>query len=443
MVSRIQPSALRHILETLGTQIAVLALGVVSGVIVARVLGPAGRGRYALLMMIPSLAFTFGNLGFGSAGTYYLNRGTIPRGRVVGSLYSVGVALALVSVTTILVLHPWRISIWQDIPRSQVVLAVLVTPFLFVLNFSSRILLGIGRIRQMNLLKLVQAACGVAAVVILVGLLRRGVTGAVIAFAASGVIGAAWGLTAGLSSVKGDRSPSRKFIVRGLGYGLPSFLILLANYLNHNFDVLLVKHYLDNSSVGLYTLVVAWVERLLYLPQSVGTVLFQRVASDESSGERQLVLRSGRHSVAVVAFGSIVLGVVAHVLIAGLYGSEYIGSVPALYSLLPGVVMLSLFQIYAVALAADGYPKIGAIGSAVSFGVNYGLDTIMIPRMGILGAGIATSVSYSLMAFIVLFAYKKRYGVTFGEMVFLRKTEAQESFRRLVAHVKTPGRGRK
>jgi len=437
--SRQPPSAFRHILQTLGTQVLVLVLGIIGGVFVARILGPSGRGRYALLMMIPNLAFTFGNLGFGSAGTYYLNRGDLPRGQVVGSLYALGIFLALASAGAILVLHPQNISVWQDLPKPEILLAVLTTPFLFILNFSSRVLLGTGLIGQMNVIRLVQSASRVLVIVVLVGLLGYGVMGALFAFALSVGIGAAYGVTAGIKTVGRDFKVSPRFFVRGLSYGLPSFLILLANYLNHNFDVLMVKHYLDNTSVGLYTLVVAWVERLLYLPQSVGTVLFQRVASDEESGGRNLVMKSGRHSLAVVTIGALVLAACGHILIVGLYGSEFRDSIPALYCLLPAIVMLSLFQIYAVALAADGHPRVGAIGSVLSFVVNFYLNTVLIPRMGIVGAGLATTISYGMMSAIVVIAYKRRYDVPLREMLVLHRSEARASMERILRHLPIPG----
>ncbi len=439
---RSQPSALRHILQTLGTQVLVLLLGVIGGVLVARILGPSGRGRYALLMMIPNLAFTFGNLGFGSAGTYFLNRGSIARGQVVGSLYAIGIALALLSAAVVLVIHPQRISVWQDLPTLQILIAILTTPFLFLLNFSSRVLLGTGSIGKMNIGRLLQAGSRVVVVVALVGILSYGVTGAMVAFALSTAIGAAYSASVGLKSVGRPIKFSSRFLTHGLSYGLPSFLILLANYLNHNFDVLMVKHYLDNTNVGLYTLVVAWVERLFYLPQSVGAVIFQRVASDEKSGSRALVMKSGRHSLALVVLGALVLSLCGPVLVVGLYGAEFRGSIPALYCLLPAIVMLSLYQVYAVALAADGHPRVGAIASALSFAINFALNTVLIPRMGIVGAGLATTVSYGIMSGIVVTAYKRRYGVSLGEMLVIRKSEIRSSLARLLSHLPLSNRTR-
>jgi len=59
---------------TAGAQAISLIVGLGTSVILARVLGPEGKGSYTLAMLLPSLIVTFGNLGIGPATVYYVTR---------------------------------------------------------------------------------------------------------------------------------------------------------------------------------------------------------------------------------------------------------------------------------------------------------------------------------------------------------------------------------
>jgi O-antigen/teichoic acid export membrane protein len=176
---------------------------------------------------------------------------------------------------------------------------------------------------------------------------------------------------------------------------------------------------------------VAWLERLLYLPKAVGPTLFPRVAAAREDGSRDLVLKSGRHAFGLVLIIGLIFGLVARPMFRLLYGEAFDASVPALYALLPGVVMLAVFQVYSVALAADGRPGIGAWASGLAFPLNLGLNMLWIPRLGIVGAGLATTVSYSIMAVIAVLAFRRRHGVSLREMLVLSPAEAWNTIRRL------------
>jgi hypothetical protein len=45
----------RNILTTLGTRLATMALALISSIILARILGPEGRGLFALILILPEL----------------------------------------------------------------------------------------------------------------------------------------------------------------------------------------------------------------------------------------------------------------------------------------------------------------------------------------------------------------------------------------------------
>jgi O-antigen/teichoic acid export membrane protein len=64
----------RKVAETFGTRILLIGIGLVTSVIVARILGPDGRGLYAVAATIGAIGVQFGNLGLHASNTYYVAR---------------------------------------------------------------------------------------------------------------------------------------------------------------------------------------------------------------------------------------------------------------------------------------------------------------------------------------------------------------------------------
>src|SRR2546430_12953559 len=62
---------IRNIGSTFGTRVAVMLIALLSSVLLARMLGPEGRGVFALILLLPSLATSVGVLGFEQAKPGY------------------------------------------------------------------------------------------------------------------------------------------------------------------------------------------------------------------------------------------------------------------------------------------------------------------------------------------------------------------------------------
>src|SRR5437868_13166860 len=61
----------RNIATTLSARIVTMGLALVSSIVLARFLGPEGRGILVLVLLLPELAVTFGMLGFQDASCVF------------------------------------------------------------------------------------------------------------------------------------------------------------------------------------------------------------------------------------------------------------------------------------------------------------------------------------------------------------------------------------
>ncbi len=62
------------VIETFSTRIFLIGIGLVANVMVARILGPEGRGYYAIAVAIGAIGIQFGNMGLHASNTYYVSR---------------------------------------------------------------------------------------------------------------------------------------------------------------------------------------------------------------------------------------------------------------------------------------------------------------------------------------------------------------------------------
>src|SRR4051794_16130472 len=88
------------VLLTFGTKIAVLLLNVGATIVVARALGPTGRGAVAVAFSFTLLLIQFGSLGLHSANSYFGARDPAQMSRILtNTLWTVvGVGFLLVLV---------------------------------------------------------------------------------------------------------------------------------------------------------------------------------------------------------------------------------------------------------------------------------------------------------------------------------------------------------
>jgi len=150
-------------------------LGVATGILVARWLGPVGKGVFSGLGLLQSGVGAVAG-GVGASITYLLTK----RGRSVAELMKpLGVLLAAVSLLT------WAgLLVWGAVRGFNTVwlMFFLSVPAATILSWQGYLFLGLGRVRTLNRFGLVRALLLIALLFVTVYLLRGGVNGALIAW---------------------------------------------------------------------------------------------------------------------------------------------------------------------------------------------------------------------------------------------------------------------
>jgi O-antigen/teichoic acid export membrane protein len=402
----------------LGTRLVQLVSTLVVSFLLARILGPDGRGVYAVVVLVPTTLFAFSQLGLGSALTFHAGGDGSVRDLERHGVILGGAISCLVAGATLLALPALEPNVLRTAPDDLLRIALVALPLRVVATFAGNILYGRHRFRAYNLILAIQSVLGVVLVIVLVGWLGLGVPGAVAAyllFVAFGTVAVLAELdrhrrsserrtAAGASGDAGREAPGRVSVRDLAGFGLRLYPSTVATFLGYRADVFLLGWLLGSASeIGIYAVAVSLAELVFNVPDSVGTVLFPRIASVTRDEADRLAPAMSRMTTLVTAGAGLALVPVAWVALAILLPAFVPGIVP-LIVILPGIVSLSIAKVLTSYLA--GIERLGAVtwAAVAALVANVIANLVLIPRWGINGAAAASLFSYTLYACLMVVA---------------------------------------
>lgn len=373
-------------LITFLTQVSVFIFGFATSIILARVLGPEGKGIYTLIILIPAVLGMLGTLGIEIANVYFSANRRYKLSDIISNSLISSIGLGL-----IIILLFWGLSttnVFQgflaanNIPLLYLWLAVFMVPIVLLSGFFNRILLGREEIIKFNSVGIFQSVLQLGLIVILLIVLAQGVFGAVLSYIITAICVALLAILFVKRFGKINFSINFGLLKESLRYGGKGYIGNVAQFLNYRLDIFLVAYFLDVAAVGFYVLAVGMAERLWMIPGSIGTVLFPRVSAIKDAQANQLTPKVSRHTLFVVFVLSIVLLVLTRPLIQILFGAAFLSSVEPLMILLPGIVVLSFAKVLTGDLAGRGRPEFGMWAAFASLAVNIPSESAAHPKMG-------------------------------------------------------------
>jgi len=152
-------------------------------------------------------------------------------------------------------------------------------------------------------------------------------------------------------------------------------------------------------------------------------VLFPRLAAAERHDAAATTSRVCRHTLFLTGLGGLALGVAGPIAIPLLYGHRFDGAIRPLLILLPGVLMMALYQILTRNFTSRGKQEINILAAVTALCLNVGLNWYLIPRFGIEGAALANGLSYSTAALLLLAVFVRESGHSVRETVLVQRAD--------------------
>lgn len=395
MTTRAEAPVARHGLgASLSASVAILCVNLVTGVLLARSLGPVDRGVLAAAVLWPTMLGVVGTLGLPEAVTYRVARDGAVRPVVLwtaagaAALQAAGF-LVLGAAVVVAVLAPHASASLGPalLFLGEIPLAIVSLTFAGMVNGRSRHaafhalrLLVVG-VTLPLLLALELAGALSVWTIVAVYLASRIVT----AIAACRI---AWP-TGAARRPEFDRALAREL----WSYGLRSHASGISAHLNQRVDQLAVSAFLAADRLGTYVVAASLNSVGWLVGVSVGYVALPTLAStDDEQHRRELAEQFVGLTLLMTIAVALPLAVLAPTLISFLYGDAYREAGNIARILLAAVVLYSASRTIEAILRAVGRPLDAGLAEILALAATLVAVAALLPALGLIGAALASVV---------------------------------------------------
>ena len=401
----------------LAAQLVALVFGAIGTVLVARALGPSGRGALTVAGLAATFAFGLLAVGGGISNVYFVSR------RDVEPQVAAGTSWALTGFTCIIGLpiffvaaYYLRNSIFRGVAWPVLVLAGASIPALLIYRYLLTIAQGLRAVSLMAASMVATSVVTVALYVITLKVLNLGVFAALL----SGVLGTLSAVII-LTVFSEFGRPmylrfDRAYLFRSFRFGIRGEIGNFLTTINYRFDAFFVTSYLGLAAAGRYTIAYTGAELLWQVPNALATILYPKVAAEKGAGSAQSTAELVRILLPLTILAAVLGCVMAPWLIPFVFGHSYDQAVSALIALTPGIAVFGIVKLIAAYLTGSGHPGITSISAGTSATITVIGDVILIPRLGIVGAGLASTIGYTVNGIILTIAYRSVSGLGVGSL---------------------------
>jgi stage V sporulation protein B len=392
---------------TLGNKVGVLVLNVAGTVVIARTLGPVGRGAIAVAFSVTLLLVQFGSFGLQSANPYFVARDASALPRVIANSLWISLVLgfALIGVGVgIKALFPAAL---RGLDWLDMIVVLLGIPSALASTLFQSVLLAEGRMIAYNAIEITIAVLTFAGLVIGLAVFSIGVLGAIAVMVSLNMVGACAYFALLRHHGPPLKAPDRELVVRMLRYGFRVYATTLLAYAVGRVNLVLVNSYLGGDAAGQYSIGVSLADGLHLLPAVVALNLFPRIARGDPHERSAAVFRS-----LTLLFGLLCLVTVplAGPGIRAIFGDSFAPAVGIYYWLVPGIFAYGMLNVLSYHFAGRGFPTEAVLIWIPGLILNLVIVMVFVPSGGTHIAALAATVSYGLILFMHMRLFAKESG---------------------------------
>jgi len=392
-----------------------------TGVIIARTLLPDGRGQYAILLLIPTMLNLIGNMGLSIANSHYSAKNpSLSKALCANNIWFSLFSCFLWGAIFIYVYYNFGFGSYSEfITINHIYIMIAATFFLFLSGYSHSLLLGTNHVSANNIVRLSQPFIFIGTLIFVYFLSGLTVWNSyrswLISIGASCLITVFFLIRLGLFSLK----PSLPLFISSIKLGAKGVLAAVAGFIIIQSDILMIRHFRDDTETGIYSIAATLAFLLIAIPQSTGKVLFPYISKLEhreggDGTDTAIIYCRITFLITVsVAFIAIIL---APFMISFVYGEAYSASATPFIILALAIA----FSGYVFVLDAQLYAReqvwVATVCSVLAALLNIGLNIYLIPQYGAIGAAITSFISYLFYAFSVAAFYFSLVNRSIGEL---------------------------
>jgi O-antigen/teichoic acid export membrane protein len=395
-------------------------------VLIARFLGPEGKGLLYLLFASLTLSAVVGSLGLGAAAVYCIGKDRKCLSAALGNFLVVtGGVWVLFGIGGWLFLQYGRQDVYAQFPLWIWAAVACLMPILLCENYLVDVLSAVLRIKAINIVEVARSTTHLLLVVVLVAVMRKGLAGAFLANALADFFATTSLFLLVLRYGGRPKKPDFALLGTSLRFGVKSYLSNFIRLVDLRLNVFLLTGLAVNGlkAAGVYSVASGLAELLLFIPFSIRRGLFPMIVTSSTETADRLTSTACRHTVFLTTIAALGFAALGPFVIRQLYGKDFAGALMPLLILLPGVLLLSQAQILYGDLAGRGKPGVSSISVILSLIVMVILDIILIPHYGVNGAALASTCAYAVELVVAGAFFLSHTSLRWKEVFLFRRSD--------------------
>jgi O-antigen/teichoic acid export membrane protein len=417
LATLVRSSALRErVVAPLSFDAVIIGTNLITGIIIARNLGPAGRGEIAAILALILTSTWLFSLGSTEAISFRQSR----QPKSAPELISIWlVVVAITSLLAIAVAELVLPVLFNAQTEEAIGLARAYAPVLVLsltLTMFNGVLLGDQDFLAYNLIRLLYPGIVVAGYV---GLLIAGTLSVETALIANAV-GTAAGCTAAVVRClrrHGFARPRRSLVRESVWYGIRAHGGSVAGFVNARLDLVILPAFLSAASVGLYSVATNVTSLIGTLTGTIALFVLPVAARLQATSTRT-VIRTLHATMAIGVGLGLAIALLAGIAVELLYGSAFESAVTPLRIMLPGEILDACSVVLWAGLLAANRPFLSSIAAGPGAVLTIAGLVLFLQSGGIVAAALVTTTVHTVVFTISVLLYRRAKSLSWGD--FLR-----------------------
>lgn len=393
---------------TLATNITMAGISLISGILLARVLGPRGRGELAAIQTWPTILATLAMIGIPEALVYYSARGKYNAGQYLttGILISLVMCIPIGIISYIVLPYLLAAQSAQVIGFARIYLWIL--PITAIVGMMVHPLRGRSDLVYWNLLRVLPTLVWISVIILLllgIGGLPQSALPEY--FSKIYLVGLAI-LLLPFSLVISKRlqhsfKPSLSLVKPLLIFGLPIALSNLPTVFNLRLDQLLLGTFFEPRLLGLYVVAVSWGNMISPIISAFTSVVLPKIAGSTTINTQvDAFAQISRLGVFLCLFLGMIGGFLAPVVFPILFGHDYVNALPIAMILAVAAGIFGYNQVLEAGAMGLGQPRFVLIAEFIGLAVTFLSLGLLLRPFQLIGAAIASIISYLVVTIILI-----------------------------------------
>ncbi|MEM3434206.1 MAG: oligosaccharide flippase family protein [Candidatus Methanomethyliaceae archaeon] len=396
------------------------------GILIARLLGPEGKGGYALISANIWILYAIINLGLPGAVTFFIGRHRWPpvHTAFLASIFPLSgwviVLLILASPGSEWLLR--KTSFTPEVWQLTWLMVMTVLPLQLISPILSGVLRGRELIYETTGPRIIMSILRILFISVSLLALKKALSSVIYAEIVLHWVGIFWLLLIFHKALrKWPPALEKPQLGRLMAYSLQLYVGGILGFLWARLDLYFVNYFCQQTAVGLYSVAMVGAELASFPSDAISSVLFSRL-SLSTPEERTNYFQKVFRSTLIINFFTVIGLLGGSFLIPFVYGRNFAPAIPAMMICLGGSLFRGGVHVLYTFFATENRQFINILATFAGLLTMIALDLVMIPFWGIHGAATAYGISI-IVVFLCLLFTGFRWGLLTQQHSLLPRTQ--------------------